>query len=422
VLFRSILFFAISLPFFFGIVRRTCNESAAIFALIFYSFAPLSIAASRAFMPDMPSLALALGSLYFFWRWIDGATLRRTDDIPWGARASCPPAPTSCRRQDWRWKPVLPMRDLLIASLMIALSLLIKPTMVTIGAPFALLAWKKFGAKIFRQQSLWMFALIALAPSAIWYWHAHRIAEQFYPHHFFGAGGVRVMHPDWYWRILVLTFTSTLTPILFLLAAIGTGAVVAATARNVTPLLCWLAAMVAFIFVVGYGNRHQWYQLPLVPIASALGGAALNKLEWKRTAVTTSAMILFFAFSFFYSQHFFAPAAKSLWELGRALKEKTSPDALIIAADGGNPTALYYAHRKGWHFLERDGIYDGDPLDSAQIIADLEKLRSRGATHLVFYDGTIWWLQYYPEFTQHLTHTSRLVSTSINYRIYELKK
>jgi len=35
----------------------------------------------------------------------------------------------------------------------------------------------------------------------------------------------------------------------------------------------WLAATVLFVIVVGYGNRHRWYQLPLVPIAAAFAGA-----------------------------------------------------------------------------------------------------------------------------------------------------
>ena len=32
--------------------------------------------------------------------------------------------------------------------------------------------------------------------------------------------------------------------------------------------------MVLFVIVVGYGNRHRWYQLPLVPIAATFAGAA----------------------------------------------------------------------------------------------------------------------------------------------------
>ena len=54
----------------------------------------------------------------------------------------------------------------------------------------------------------------------------------------------------------------------------------------------------------------------------------------------------------------------------------------------------------------RTGIFEGDPLDSEQMIADLTKLRQRGATHLVFTANTIWWLDYYPEFAEHLYSTA----------------
>ncbi len=58
--------------------------------------------------------------------------------------------------------------------------------------------------------------------------------------------------------------------------------------------------------------------------------------------------------------------------------------------------------RKGWHFLENDAIYNGNPDDSEQAIEDLERLRRRGATHFVFTKNTFWWLQSYPEFVGHL--------------------
>ena len=56
---QAILAFVLSLPFLFGIVRRAFDETVARYALVFYSFAPLSIAAGRAFLPDMSALALA---------------------------------------------------------------------------------------------------------------------------------------------------------------------------------------------------------------------------------------------------------------------------------------------------------------------------------------------------------------------------
>ena len=63
---ETVLFFAASLPIFYLLVRRIFGKSVALWALFFYSFAPLSIVASRAFIPDVPSLCLSLVGLYFF--------------------------------------------------------------------------------------------------------------------------------------------------------------------------------------------------------------------------------------------------------------------------------------------------------------------------------------------------------------------
>jgi hypothetical protein len=89
---------------------------------------------------------------------------------------------------------------------------------------------------------------------------------------------------------------------------------------------------------------------------------------------------------------------------------------------GGNPAVFYYAHRKGWHFLERHGIYNGNPNDSGELIADLKILRARGATHIAFYRATTWWLDYYSEFAEYLARTSTPVMTSREMRIFEFKK
>src|ERR1700746_3491362 len=68
---QAVILFAISLPFFYLIVRKVFGKIAANWALFFCCFAPPGIMASRSFMPDVPSLALSLIGLYFFQRWID---------------------------------------------------------------------------------------------------------------------------------------------------------------------------------------------------------------------------------------------------------------------------------------------------------------------------------------------------------------
>src|SRR6266513_5899461 len=251
---QALILFALSLPFFFLLVRRIFGEIAAVWALFFYSFAPLGIMAGRCFMPDTPSLALSIIGLYFFQRWIES-------------------------------EPDRPLRSasFVVAAVAISLSILIKATSIIIAAPLLYTAvaavydrrkidFQKSDGRRPPLQSLALFATIALLPSVLWYGHAYQTARQFYPHHFFGAGGVQIMSAAWYLKIAKEIVTSTLTPFLFVLGSVGV--LVPKTASRARPFRWWLAAMILFIVIVGYGNRHQWYQLPFIPIASAFAGAA----------------------------------------------------------------------------------------------------------------------------------------------------
>ena len=404
---EGVLFFVAALPFFFGLVRRIFGEIVGFWATFFYAFAPLAVVASRAFMPDVPSLSLAIIGMYFFLRWVE--------------------------EENFSW--------LIWSAVLVSIALLIKLPTAIVGAPLLYLAvaavydrrnssaeniggYRPPLQELFVGWELWFFAAVALVPSAVWYWHAYRIAERFYPHHFFGAGGFRIMDLAWYWQLVRQTVFSSLSLTLFVLGIFG--AVIAPRGKYTRVFHWWLAAMLLFVVVAGYGNRHQWYQLPLVPIAAVFAGCACAwfaaRTQFPRKLLALGSLLLVASFavsSFFCIQPFYRPAAASLRDLGAELNEATTANALIIAATDGDPTVFYYAHRKGWHFLG-DGVYDGNPLDSAQIIANLEKLRSRGATHLVFYAGTQWWLDYYKEFAEHLATNATLVEQTPEFTIYKL--
>ena len=72
---QAVIFFAVSLPFFFLLVREIFGSIAAVWATFFFSFAPLNVFAARSFMPDVPSLGLAIIGLYFFLRWVNHGKL-----------------------------------------------------------------------------------------------------------------------------------------------------------------------------------------------------------------------------------------------------------------------------------------------------------------------------------------------------------
>jgi 4-amino-4-deoxy-L-arabinose transferase-like glycosyltransferase len=400
---QAVIFFAVSVPFFFLLVREILGSTAAVWATFFFSFAPLNIFAGRSFMPDVPSLSLGLIGLYFFLHW-------------------------SCER---KWVPFF------LAAIAISLSILIKVTSIVVAAPLLYLVVAGISdpgrraiiavtSRDHRSRlQLALFATITLVPSAVWCWHAYQIAEKFYPHHFFGAGGIRIESFFWYWGIARQTATSSLTPVLSIMALIGL--FVAPRSKYSLLFHWWLAAMLLFIIIVGYGNRHRWYQLPLVPIVAAFGGAACafigSKISSSRVAVVTLSILLagsFATLACLYVRPLYESSAAPLRDAGVELSKITAPDALIVAADTGDPTIFYYAQRKGWHFLERDAIYDGNPSDSQQAIADLEKLRRRGATHLVFTMNTFWWLEFYPEFADHLAKGATLIEATAEFQIYKL--
>jgi 4-amino-4-deoxy-L-arabinose transferase-like glycosyltransferase len=400
---QAVIFFAVSLPFFFLLVREIFGGTATVWATFLFSFAPLNIFAGRSFMPDVPSLGLAIIGLYFFLRWVRDRGFAL----------------------------------FFVAAMAISLSILIKITSIVIMAPLMYLAVAGIGDPGGREirlvksrdhrsrLQLALFAAIMLLPSAAWYWHAHQVAERFYPHHFFGGGGIRIENLSWYWSIVRQTATSSLTPILSIMAVVGL--FVGPRARYSRLFHWWLAAMLLFVIVVGYGNRHRWYQLPLVPITSAFAGAACafigSKIASSRVAAVTLSILLagsFALLAYVYVRPLYEPSAAQLRDAGLELNKITTPDALIVAADMGDPTIFYYARRKGWHFLERDAIYAGTPTDSQEAIADLEGLHRRGATHLVFTTNTFWWLDYYPQFAQHLAQRAMLIEATPEFRIYKL--
>ena len=190
----------------------------------------------------------------------------------------------------------------------------------------------------------------------------------------------------------------------------------------------WLVAICLFIIAAGFGNRHPWYQLPLIPVAAAFAGRAfdfalrrMRALTESKTAELFAGAVVFltlFAVSYMYVRPLYEPWAAPLRMAGQQIDRITSPDALAVFVVDGDSSGIYYSRRKGWHAFD-DSDW-GAPLDSAQAIMELEKLRNRGATHLVFTQYTVWWLDYYKEFGDYLDSYYRRMRETEDYVIFDL--
>jgi 4-amino-4-deoxy-L-arabinose transferase-like glycosyltransferase len=390
----SVAFSILALPVFYFLVKKISNQRSAAFAAVIYTIAPLSIFASRSFMSDMTSLGFSVTALYLFSEWLD-----RSDD-----------------------RPLL----LLGAGGAAALAILVKAPAAIIGLPLAYMAWERYGWKFILQRRLWYFANLAVAFPLAWYVHAYAITLTYPPYQFAGSDGVSLESLHFYTTVARRLVGSSLTPIV----AVGmlAGLFLPPATKYGRMFHWWLAAICVFIFIAGFGNRHPWYQLPVVPVAAAFAGRACDFALGKIRGLTTSrsaevfsgaALVLaLLAVSYTYVRPLYEPWAAPLQEAGSQVDRITAPDALAVFVMDGDSSGIYYSRRKGWHAFD-DSAW-GAPLDSAQAIMELEKLRRRGATHLVFTQYTFWWLDYYKEFETYLDSRYRRQTQTPDYVIFDL--
>jgi 4-amino-4-deoxy-L-arabinose transferase-like glycosyltransferase len=391
----SVVFFATSIPFFFLLVRRVYDDVTAGCATAFYCFAPLSVVAGRSFMPDVPSLALGIAALYLFLQWLEH------DGV----------------------------KFLLAACVVLTLALLVKIPTIMIGLPMLYLAVRIRGSAVLKDWRIWLLAAAPLAVAGAWYVHAYQIAVTYAPHHLFGERGLGLASLERYLRMLNLADTplGMLTPVLVVLALIGLG--LRGHERIGNVFHWWALALLVFVVVGGSGNsRHDWYRLPLVPIAAALGGAAFVHVtaaiarKWGRAPVilaSAAILVLFGWFAFKAASVIYVPWDESSMLAGAELNRSVAREALVAVIDRGNPTALYYSKRKGWHFPKNFGT---TPADSAEAIRELSELHQLGLRYLVLLKYTSWWLDYYTEFRTYLETTGARRVDTPDFIIFELEE
>lgn len=216
----------------FLIARRLASDLAAVVALAFYLFAPYAIVASRTFQPDPAMVAFMLAAIL--------AMLRHHDD-PKGA-------------------------TLVIAGLMAATSILIKPTVVfAIMGATAALAISRAGLRrgLLQRQTVGLAAL-TVAPAAVFYIHAiasgtatSSNAETSFIPSLFGQAA--------YWKGWLNIVDGTVGVVLALCAA---AAIVLGRSREARFLIAGLAAgYLVYGLVFNYHiHTHDYYSLQLIPI------------------------------------------------------------------------------------------------------------------------------------------------------------
>jgi hypothetical protein len=374
--------------------RRVMDGAAGLLAALALCCSPLFLFYSRSVQPEATVLFFSVGALYFFLCWLESE----------------------------RW------RDFVPAALCAALALLVKIPSLYIALPLVVAAWQKWRWQMWRRWQLWLYAGVVLLPAVAYYGHAHTLYQQTGLTVFGLSGGwpgsgkfawlQLLTSKDFYYSIFNRLNTTILGRYGVLMVALSLVIAPGNSLRRKEEWVyyAWLAAVGVFILGVAQGNiQHEYYQLPIVPIAAMfIGrvGSLLLKLEtlrlqlvftrWPLGPLLVAVLMVLSLRSAIGNVSGMYGENKLLLEVAQVTQRLTPPEAPVaVLHDWPHvPEVFYYAQRKGWVlWIERtpEGEYGRliiaervktpsgwevrEKLESD--ISRLDLLRAQGATHLV---------------------------------------
>jgi ATP-binding cassette subfamily B protein len=106
------------------------------------------------------------------------------------------------------------------------------------------------------------------------------------------------------------------------------------------------------------------------------------------------------------------------------VREQVPEGSTVLVVSKGDDAFVEIDGRDVRHFPQlEDGTYSGShPADDDEAIAELERLRKRGAEYLVLPASSMWWLDHYEGFRRHLeryTRSGRDPATAVIYKLAE---
>jgi len=389
----SVVFSTGTIAATFALSAELVGPAGGLAAAFLVAVSPASIFFGRTFMPD--------STMLFFW--------------VFGVFAFVKYFKTNIRR--WLW----------IGSAAAALGCLTKIPAIMMFAPIAAAAWHYKGRQLFRDRALYVACAVPLLITVAWYVHAFMLYEQT------GLTFGILVHPaktypiwispgPWKYAFSKYSTFEQITQKDFWVQMLGRahhflllpwglggallGAVIWKRQHGRIIADAWLVAMMLFILVMGEANiSHEYYQLPLVPLAALYLGACAGPIfdgSWalvrERGAAKLAALAVIGIAGFYYSgvilTHFRPDNLDiRMWQAGQAMNRIVPADAETIVVDDygiTSPMLLYFAHRKGWSFGPDDlypQVLDGLKHRGARYFvttawSDIERVSPDAATYL----------------------------------------
>jgi hypothetical protein len=358
----SIIVFCGGAFFLYKLTRKYAGSTTGLITLLFYTFNPYIFFYSRSFQPESTMLFFSITMLYFFSEWID--------------------------REGW-WRFAL-------MTFCATFAFLTKIPTICLGLPLLYLCLKKYKFNFLTQWKLWLFVILSLTITLLWYKHANYLKS-------IDNLSVNSLSFSYYMKYSVYFLTNLhfyekvfyaevfekdliyIGGVFFVLGIIFT-----LKKKEFRYIHYWLLAIIIYFFIAAKEVEwHTYYTMPIIVPASVFVGYAISNSFKLITAYNITGIKKIVLQSLFVIMVVLLPLisyhkitgrykAKRLEKdypviiAGKIVDETARENDLVIGCIWGGPELLYYCNRRGW------------TMDSNSCsIVRVEALRQEGAAYFV---------------------------------------
>jgi hypothetical protein len=398
----------LSLTFLYSIVNKLSGSTTAILSTFFFAVLPYNIYYSRVILPDPLMVTCTLGATWFFLKWLE--TIAKKSSNP----TKNAPVPGSVfqfltlkgiglRFRNVSAKPT-GTPYFLLSALLAAASLLLKPTAIFLLLPLAYLifsnplkkrhseldsesptqhksTFKTSPSKLLLRPSTILFPIIVILPFTIWRLWIQQFPAGI-PANFWllNGDGIR-FRPAWF-RWLFHERLGNLILGGFGLVPFILGILSKPKKFEGLFYLFALISLLLYLIIFATGNvRHDYYQIPLVPIvciflAKGIVELWTNKDFSKILSIPTSLFLILSSLliGWYNIRGYYQINHPEIIAAGQTANQLFPENAKVIAPYQGDTAFLYQTNRPGW----------------PAVTTSIDQMINLGATHYVSvnYDQT----------------------------------
>lgn len=306
--------------FFYLLVKKRFNQTLA-FNATFILLVSLWFCYSRKIMPDTFSMSLVIMGMYYGTNYLYDENKR--------------------------------VADLLGYALLTMIGLLSK---LPAGYALVLFVIPVFDRQVQLRRKVFfiLVSILICVPVAFWYgyWVPYLVEEYGLWHFFMGKGmaqGARELLENWV-DTLAHFYDDALKFIGFGLFLLG---LVLCFVKKENAIL-WILGLsyIAFLVVMvksGWTfSHHAYYVVPFVPVMALVAGYGVSMVKKPYLRVLLLAAVALENILNQHSDFIIREDRQAIVQLEEVMDGISAPTDLIVINSGQNPTAMYFAHRKGW--------------------------------------------------------------------------